>query len=164
VAGDLRWGVFVTIAAADRFVAAAFAAYGLATSGDGRVAALWRPAHLVGLELGTSVARAVLAGEPTGAPRAALAAVSCRAKRDLRVGETIDGEGGAHVYGVLQGASEAASVRALPMGLARGARLLRDVARGGTLSHADVELAATGEAGTLYGELARELQATSAQT
>ena len=52
---------------ADRFVAAAFAAYGLATSGDGRVAALWRPSHLVGLELGVSVARAALAGEPTGA-------------------------------------------------------------------------------------------------
>ena len=104
VPGDLRWGVFVTIAAADRFVAAAFAAYGLATSGDGRVAALWRPCHLVGLELGVSVARAVIAGEPTGMPREAIAAVSCRAKRDLRAGETIDGEGGEHVYGVLQGA------------------------------------------------------------
>jgi len=164
VEDDLRWGVFVTIAAADRFVAAAFAAYGLTTSGDGRVAALWRPSHLVGLELGTSVARAVLAGESTGAPRAALAAVACRAKRDLRAGETIDGEGGAHVYGVLQGASEAANGRALPMGLARGARLLRHVPRGCALSLADVELAATGAAASLHDELTRELQAPAAQT
>ena len=69
VAGDLRWGVYVTVAAADRYVAGAFAAYGVATSRDGRVAALWRPSHLVGLELGVSVARAALAGEPTGVAR-----------------------------------------------------------------------------------------------
>ncbi len=164
VPGDLRWGVFVTIAAADRFVAAAFAAYGLATSGDGRVAALWRPCHLVGLELGVSVARAVIAGEPTGMPREAIAAVSCRAKRDLRAGETIDGEGGEHVYGVLQGASQAAAEHALPIGLTRGVRLVRDVARGCALSHADVEFAATGAAAALHAQLARELQAPPVQT
>ncbi len=102
VDGDLRWGVYVTIAAADRFVAGAFAAYGIATSRDGRVAALWRPSHLVGLELGVSVARAVLAGEPTGVAQASIAEVACRAKRDLRAGEEVDGEGGDHVYGVLR--------------------------------------------------------------
>ena len=102
VDGDLRWGVYVTIAAADRYVAGAFAAYGVATSRDGRVAALWRPSHLVGLELGVSVARAALAGEPTGVARAPIAEVACRAKRDLRAGETVDGEGGDHVYGVLR--------------------------------------------------------------
>ena len=79
MAGDLRWGVYVTVAAADRFVSGAFAAYGVTTSHDGRVAALWRPSHLVGLELGTSVARAALAGEPTGAPRGVIAEVGCRA-------------------------------------------------------------------------------------
>ena len=70
VAGDLRWGVYVTFAAADRFVAGAFAAYGIATSRDGRVAALWRPSHLVGLELGVSVARAALARRGDGRARA----------------------------------------------------------------------------------------------
>ncbi len=124
VAGDLRWGVYVTIAAADRFVAGAFAAYGVATSRDGRVAALWRPSHLVGLELGVSVARAALAGEPTGVARAPIAEVACRAKRDLRAGETIDGEGGEHVYGMLRARDRRQRRRALPMGLARGARLV----------------------------------------
>ena len=156
VPGDLRWGVYVTIAAADRFVAAAFAAYGLATSGDGRVAALWRPSHLVGLELGVSVARAALAGEPTGVARAAIAEVACRAKRDLKAGETIDGEGGEHVYGVLRGTAPAAPEQLLPMGLARGARLLRDVARGALIAQADVEPASTGAAVALHAELVRE--------
>ena len=141
---------------ADRFVAGAFAAYGVATSRDGRVAALWRPSHLVGLELGTSVARAVLAGEPTGAPRAAIAEVACRAKRDLRAGEMIDGEGGEHVFGVLRGAAGRTADDVLPMGLARGARLLRAVARGAEVTRADVEFPATGAAGQLYAELMQE--------
>ena len=160
VPGDLRWGVYVTIAAHDRFVAGAFAAYGVATSRDGRVAALWRPSHLVGLELGTSVARAVLAGEPTGAPRAPIAEVACRAKRDLREGEVIDGEGGEHVFGVLRATVAGAADDVLPMGLARGARLLRDVARGAEVTCTDVEMPATGAAGQLRAELAQERRAS----
>ena len=161
VAGDLRWGVFVTVAAADRFVAAAFADYGVATSGDGRVAALWRPSHLVGLELGVSVARAALAGEPTGTASAAIAEVACRAKRDLRAGQVIDGEGGEHVYGVLQSVAPAEHERVLPMGLARGARLRREIARGAAISYADAEITATSGAGALHAELIGELQATA---
>jgi len=164
VAGDLRWGVYVTVGAGDRFVAAAFAAYGLATSGDGRVAALWRPSHLVGLELGVSVARAALAGEPTGAAVAAIAGVSCCAKRDLRAGETIDGEGGEHVYGVLRSLSPALGARMLPMGLARGARVVRDITRGSEVSQQDVEIAARGSAAALYVDLIRELTAPAAHT
>ena len=165
VGDDLRWGVFVTFAAADRFVAGAFAAYGIATSRDGRVAALWRPSHLVGLELGVSVARAVLAGEPTGVAREPIAAVSCRAKRDLRAGEVVDGEGGEHVYGVLRSAAVAGpGDDPLPMGLARGARLLRAVGRGAELARADVELPPSGAAGQLHAELASELSARAAHT
>jgi predicted homoserine dehydrogenase-like protein len=162
VPGDLRWGVYVTIAAADRFVAGAFAAYGLVTSRDGRVAALWRPSHLVGLELGVSVARAALAGEPTGVARAAIAAVACRAKRDLRGGEMIDGEGGEHVYGVLRAAAAGEGV--LPMGLARGARLVRDVERGAELTRADVELTTAGAAARLHAELVQELTTGAVHT
>jgi predicted homoserine dehydrogenase-like protein len=164
VAGDLRWGVYVTFAAADGFVAAALSAYGVATSADGSVAALWRPSHLVGLELGVSVARAALAGEPTGVARSAVAQVACRAKRDLKAGETIDGEGGEHVYGVLRGRSQLAGESLLPMGLARGARLLRDVVRGAWVASADVESASSGAAAALHAELSRELQATAAHS
>ena len=161
VPDDLRWGVYVTIAAADGFVAGAFAAYGLATSPDGRVAALWRPAHLVGLELGVSVARAALAGEPTGVARARVAEVACRAKRDLAAGEVIDGEGGEHVYGVLRAAGGAA---VLPMGLARGARLVRPVARGAEVARDDVEVASAGTAGQLDAQLATEGAGLAAHT
>jgi predicted homoserine dehydrogenase-like protein len=163
VRDDLRWGVYVTFAAADRFVAGAFAAYGLAASGDGRVAALWRPSHLVGLELGVSIARAALAGEATGVARAPVAEVACRAKRDLRAGEVVDGEGGQHVYGVLR--ARAPHAGTLPMGLARGARLVRAVARGAGLRRADVELAgAGGAAARLHDELADEIAGGSAHT
>jgi predicted homoserine dehydrogenase-like protein len=159
VSDDLRWGVYVTIAAADRFVAGGFAAYGVRTSRDGRVAALWRPSHLVGLELGISVARAALAAEPTGVARMAIAEVACRAKRDLRAGEIVDGEGGDHVFGVLRDAANAARP-ALPMGLARGARLLRDVPRGAELRREDVEVTSSGPAALLHAELLQELQHT----
>jgi predicted homoserine dehydrogenase-like protein len=164
VPGDLRWGVYVTIAAADRFVAAAFGAYGVSTSADGRVAALWRPSHLVGLELGVSVARAALAGEPTGVARAAIAEVTCLAKRDLKAGETIDGEGGEHVYGALRRASRATGEALLPMGLARGARLLRAVARGAAVAQKDVEAAPESAAAALHAELTREAPAAAVHT
>ena len=160
--GDLRWGVYVTIAAADRFVAGAFAAYGLATSGDGRVAALWRPSHLVGLELGVSVARAALAGEPTGVARAPIAEVACRAKRDLRAGETLDGEGGEHVYGVLRATARTLARCRWASRAARGScATSRAAPRSGTT---DVELAAAGAAATLHAELVRELQAAAVHT
>ena len=136
--------------------------YGLATSRDGRVAALWRPAHLVGLELGVSIARAAIAGEPTGVARAPIAEVACRAKRDLAAGEIVDGEGGEHVYGVLR--ARTAHSDALPMGLARGARILRPIARGLELARADVELVPGGAAERLHAELAAEVATGAAHT
>ena len=92
-----------------------------------------------------SVARAALAGEPTGAAVAAIAGVACCAKRDLRAGEIIDGEGGEHVYGVLRSLSPALGARMLPMGLARGARVVRDITRGSEVSQHDVEIAGRGK-------------------
>jgi predicted homoserine dehydrogenase-like protein len=100
----------------------------------------------------------VLAGEPTGAPRATIAQVACRAKRDLRSGEVIDGEGGEHVFGALRATVAGGDDDVLPMGLARGARLRRDVARGAEVTRTDVELPATGAAGKLHAELAQELR------
>ena len=101
VPGDLRWGVYVTVAAADRFVAARSPPTA-SRRRRGRVAALWRPCASRRARARRERARAALAGEPTGAAVAAIAGVACCAKRDLRAGETIDGEGGEHVYGVLR--------------------------------------------------------------
>ena len=69
------------------------------TDPSGRYAALYKPYHLIGLELGISVASAGLRGEPTGAPTGFRADVVATAKRDLTAGEMLDGEGGFTVWG-----------------------------------------------------------------
>lgn len=86
---DLRWGVYVTFEARTDYAARCFAEYGMRTDPSGRYAALYRPFHLIGLELGISVASAVLRGEATGAPRAFRGDVVSVAKRDLRAGVTL---------------------------------------------------------------------------
>ena len=111
VHGDLRWGVYVTIAAADRFVAGAFGTTGSRPRATGRWPRSGAPAHLVGLELGVSVARARSRASRPESRASPIAEVACRAKRDLRAGETLDGEGGEHVYGVLRGDGSQARAR-----------------------------------------------------
>ena len=137
---DLRWGVYVVFKALSDYAARCFAEYGLITSPCGRYAALYRPYHLIGLELGVSVASAALRGEATGAPDAWRGDVAATAKRDLAAGETLDGEGGHCVYGRLVRAARAAADRLLPIGLANGVRLRRPVAMDAQLSLDDVEI------------------------
>ena len=79
----LRQGGYVTFRAPTEYAAACFGQYGVTTNGSGAIAALWRPFHLIGLELGVSIASAALRGEPTGAPTAYRAEVAATAKRDL---------------------------------------------------------------------------------
>ena len=62
VPGDLRWGVYVVFEAPDDYVRRCFAEYGVRTDASGGYAALYRPSHLIGLELGISVASAALRG------------------------------------------------------------------------------------------------------
>ncbi|MEQ8496111.1 MAG: flagellar biosynthesis protein FlgA, partial [Gammaproteobacteria bacterium] len=98
---DLRWGVYCTFRAGDEYVRRCFAEYGLRTDASGWYAAMYKPYHLIGLELGISVAAVALRGEPSGAPQAWRADVVATAKRDLAAGETLDGEGGFTVWGKL---------------------------------------------------------------
>ncbi len=138
---DLRWGVYVVIEAADDYVRRCFADYGLKTDSSGRYAATYKPYHLIGLELGISVASAALRGEATGAARAFSGDAVAVAKRALVVGETLDGEGGFTVYGKLIPAARSLRERALPIGLAHGVKLTRPVAAGAVLSWDDVAIA-----------------------
>jgi predicted homoserine dehydrogenase-like protein len=140
VHGDLRQGVYVTFRAPTEYAAACFAQYGVTTDQSGEVAALWRPYHLIGLELGVSIASAALRGEPTGAPLRHLADVIATAKRDLAQGEVLDGEGGETVWGRLMPAAAARAEDGLPIGLAHGVRLRRPIAAGARIGWADVEL------------------------
>ncbi len=137
---DLRWGVYVVLEAPTDYAAACFAQYGVKTDATGRYAALYRPCHLIGLELGISALSAALRGEPTGQARGFRADVMATAKRDLSAGEVLDGEGGTCVWGRLAPAAQSLAKGALPIGLAHGFRLKSAVAAGAVLRWEDVEI------------------------
>jgi len=156
VARDLRWGVYVVFEAPSDYVAKRFAEYGLITDATGRFAALWRPYHLIGLELTLSIARAALRGEATGTPTRFLGDVVAVAKRDLAAGETLDGEGGYCVWGRLRPAELSVAAGELPIGLAHDVVLTRAVTAGETLMRSDVAL----DDSSTVVELRRELEAS----
>lgn len=137
---DLRWGVYVTFEARTEYAVQCFAEYGVKTDPTGRYGTLYRPYHMIGLELAVSIASAVLRGEPTGHPKAFLGDVVSVAKRDLRAGEHLDGEGGFTVYGKLAPAQSSLEVGALPIGLAHGAVLANDVKRDSVVRWEDIRL------------------------
>lgn len=151
---SLRWGVYVTFAADSDYVRRCFREYGLITDASGNYAAMYKPYHLIGLELAISVASVALRREPTGAPADFLGDVVARAKRYLRAGETLDGEGGYTVYGHLLPARDSLALQGLPIGLAHGAKLKRPVAAGDLVTRGDVELA-DGEAVRFRREMER---------
>ncbi|MGH6943463.1 MAG: NAD(P)H-dependent oxidoreductase, partial [Geminicoccaceae bacterium] len=136
----LRWGVYVTFRAPSDYARACFKQYGLTVDPSGQIAALFRPVHMIGLELGISVASVALRGEPTGAPDGFRADVIATAKRDLAAGEVLDGEGGETVWGRLMPAAAAQAEGGLPIGLAHQVRLVRPVPKGTRLGFADVEV------------------------
>jgi predicted homoserine dehydrogenase-like protein len=126
--------------------------------GDGPLYSFYVPYHLTALEVHLSVARVGLFRDHvvTSLPRAPRVDVVTHAKRDLRAGETLDGLGGFLTYGACERAERVADEGLLPIGIAEGARLLRDVPRDRVLSHADVDL----PDGRLVVELRREQDRT----
>lgn len=136
---DLRWGVYVVLEAPNDYAAACFRQYGLPVDSTGRYAAMYKPFHLIGLELGISVLSAALRGEPTGSSRLFRGDAVAVAKRDLEVGEMLDGEGGHTVWGKLQPAMRSVAGQMLPIGLAHRVRVIRPVAAGAVLMRNDVE-------------------------
>ena len=160
VQGDLRWGVYAVFEGETDYIRRCFSEYGVHTDPSGRYAALWRPYHLIGLELGVSVASAALRKEPTGAAEAWRGDVVATAKRDLSAGEVLDGEGGAMVWGRCVPAARSLELGALPIGLAHGFALKRAVKAGGTVGWADVAFDAGSEAVRLRREMEAEARAT----
>ena len=120
------------------YAAACFRQYGVPTDATGRFAAMYKPFHLIGLELSISVLSCALRREPTGSARQMRGTVAAVAKRDMKTGEMLDGEGGYTVWGKALPISRARHT--LPIGLAHGVRLKRDVAVGETLAMDDVDL------------------------
>ncbi len=135
---DLRWGVYVTFAAPSDYVRKCFAEYGLKTDTTGRYSAMYKPYHLIGLELGLSVASIMVRGEPTGTTRGFQGDVVATAKRDLAPGERLDGEGGATVFGKLMPAQASLAAGCLPIGLAHDVVLKQPIAAGQPVRWQDV--------------------------
>ena len=153
---DLRWGVYVTFAADHEYVRRCFAEYGIVTDPSGEYAAMYKPSHLIGLELGVSVASVALRREATGCATGWRGDCVATAKRALRAGEMLDGEGGYTVWGKLMPAADSAARRALPIGLAHKVKLKRDVAEGQAVSWDDVEYDAASEAVRFRREMEAE--------
>ncbi len=135
---NLRWGVYAVFEAPNDYAKACFAQYGLKSDPSGQYSAMYRPYHLIGLELGISALSAVLRKEPTGQTRDFISDVVSIAKRDLKQGEILDGEGGFTVWGKAQPAAKSLQFGALPIGLAHGVKLTRAIKAGETVRWDDV--------------------------
>ncbi len=152
---DLRWGVYVVFEAPSDYVRRCFSEYGLVTDDSGKYTALYKPYHLIGLELGISVASAGLRGEATGSPTGFRGDAVATAKRDLAAGETLDGEGGFTVWGKLMPAADSLQVGALPIGLAHHVKLRNAVKVGAAVRWSDVVVDESSEAVRVRREMER---------
>jgi predicted homoserine dehydrogenase-like protein len=148
-------GTYVVFEGETDYARRCFREYHLLPDKSGRYAALYRPIHMIGLELGVSVASVALRREPTGAPKDFVSDVVATAKRTLRAGEMLDGEGGFCVWGRQTPADRSLASGLLPLGLAHGVKLKRDVAEGESLRWSDVAY----ETNSLAVKVRREMEA-----
>ena len=150
---DIRMGVWVTVEAETDYIKNCFEEYNAHTDPSGRFFTLYKRWHLIGLEVGVSVASVALRQEPTGVATHWNADVVATAKRDLRPGELLDGEGGYTVWGKLLPAATSKKMGGLPLGLAHGVKVVRPVAKGQSLSWDDVAMDTTTHAYKIRREM-----------
>lgn len=150
---DIRMGVWVTVEAETDYIKHCFEEYNAHTDPSGRYFTLYKRWHLIGLEVGMSVASVALRGEPTGVATCWNADVVATAKRDLVVGNMLDGEGGYTVWGKLQPAKKSLAMGGVPLGLAHGVKMIRPVAKGQCVTWADVAMDTTTPAYRIRREL-----------
>ena len=155
---DLRWGVYCVFEAPNDYTAGCFRQYGMNTDSSGRYSAMFKPFHLIGLELNISIFSAALRRQPTGSPRLFKADVAAVAKRDLAAGEMLDGEGGHTVWGKLQPAKTSILDQSLPIGLASDIQMVRPVRKGQVITRECVGEAVSSPIWKLRGEMLDLLQ------
>jgi predicted homoserine dehydrogenase-like protein len=136
---DLALGTYVVFEGETEYARRCFSEYAMLQDKSRRYAALYRPIHMIGLELGISIASAALRKEPTGAPNGFRSDVVATAKKNLKKGEVLDGEGGFCVWGKQTPADRSLDDGLLPLGLAHNVKLKRDIAEGAAVKWADVE-------------------------
>ena len=152
---DIRMGVWVTVEGETAYIRNCFEEYKAHTDPSGRYFTLYKRWHLIGLEVGYSVASLALRREPTGVATGWNADVVATAKRDLQVGEMLDGEGGYTVWGKLLPAGRSLAMGGLPLGLAHQVQLVRPVKAGQSLSWDDVAM----DTSTRAYQVRREMEA-----
>jgi predicted homoserine dehydrogenase-like protein len=150
---DIRMGVWVTVEAETDYIKNCFEEYNAHTDPSGRYFTLYKRWHLIGLEVGMSVASVALRGEPTGVAIGWNADVVAAAKRDLKPGDTLDGEGGYTVWGKLLPSSKSVQLGGVPLGLAHDVKVIRPVPQGQVVTWADVAMDTTTRAYQLRMEL-----------
>lgn len=155
---DIRMGVWVTVEAETDYIKNCFEEYNAHTDPSGRYFTLYKRWHLIGLEVGMSVASVALRQEATGVAHCWNADVVATAKRDLKPGEILDGEGGYTVWGKLLPAQKSLAMGGLPLGLAHDIKVIRPVQKGQSLCWDDVAVDTSTHAYKIRQELERRFQ------
>ncbi|MEO8630191.1 MAG: Gfo/Idh/MocA family oxidoreductase [Betaproteobacteria bacterium] len=150
---DIRFGVWVVFEGDSEYIRRCFTEYGVHTDPTGRYACLYKRWHLIGLEVGISVASVGLRRESTGCATGFRADVVATAKRDLKAGEMLDGEGGYTVVGRLMPARASLGIGGLPLGLAHNVKLVRGISAGAPVSWNDVLVDETSSAVKIRREM-----------
>lgn len=150
---DIRMGVWVTVEAETEYIKNCFEEYNAHTDPSGRYFTLYKRWHLIGLEVGMSVASVALRKEATGVAHGWNADVVATAKSDLKAGTILDGEGGYTVWGKLLPAIRSVKMGGLPLGLAHDIRVIRPVKQGQSLCWNDVAVDTTTHAYKIRREL-----------
>ena len=140
IPNDLRWGVYIVIKAQNEYVKNCFKDYGMVTDTSGNYSAIWRPYHYIGLELAQSIYSIALDNRATGFTKNYNADVASYAKKDLKKGDKLDGEGGFCARGRLVTSDKSKNEKILPLGLTDNAILKRDINKDDIISLNDVEL------------------------
>ncbi len=140
IENDLRWGVYIVLKAKNEYVKNCFKDYGMVTDSSGNYSAIWRPYHYIGLELAQSIYSIALDNRATGFTKNYNAEVASIAKKNLKKGEKLDGEGGFCVRGRLITSEKSKNEKILPLGLTDNAILKKDISKDEIIKLEDVEL------------------------
>ena len=140
IENDLRWGVYIVLKAKNEYVKNCFKDYGMVTDSSGNYSAIWRPYHYIGLELAQSIYSIALDNRATGFTKNYNAEVASIAKKDLKKGEKLDGEGGFCARGKLITSKKSKKEKILPLGLTDNAILKKDISKDEIIKLEDVNL------------------------
>ena len=140
IENDLRWGVYIVLKAKNEYVKNCFKDYGMVTDSSGNYSAIWRPYHYIGLELAQSIYSIALDNRATGFTKNYNAEVASIAKKNLKKGEKLDGEGGFCARGRLITSEKSKNEKILPLGLTDNAILKKDISKDEIIKLEDVEL------------------------